>query len=476
MKIFSLPAISLILIATLAAGCEKFLGVRPDTNQANLYKITDLQEILNNSSMGEPNFLIADLVSDDIMIPERLLTEVNPNSYFTKAHIWAPTVWELADTDPIYSNAYRWILQMNIILNYVNHTNDGTPAQKSLVTAQAKINRAYYYYQLLNLYGPAYQANTAATDLAVPLILAPDASLKPARATVKEVYEQIVKDLEDAANTTGLPDFGADVIHPGKAAAVAMLAKTYLYADNYTKAKEMADAALAIRSTILDFNTFIFVNPPTPAAGVINKPVLLKDQANNPEVLFAKVCIDYSYFNVFKATPLISDELSSLLGTKDLRFVYNFYKLSTNTRYSYMIYSANGMQFNYSIGVPEMMLIKAECLARNNGGNDAITLLNQLRQKRFKAADYAALTYTNDADALKSVLDERRREMFMRGGVRTSDLKRLNLETTFKTDLQRKSDVTGAVTATLPAGSPRYLLPFQPSIIANNPFIIQNER
>ncbi|WP_295118474.1 RagB/SusD family nutrient uptake outer membrane protein [uncultured Chitinophaga sp.] len=476
MKIFSLPAICLVLVATLATGCEKFLGVRPDTNQANLYKVADLQEMLNSSGMGEPNFVIADLVSDDIMIPERLLTELNPNSYFTKAHIWGPTVWEVADVDPVYNSAYKWILQMNIILNYINETNDGTPAQKSLISAQAKINRAYYYYQLLNLYGPAYQAATAATDLAVPLVLAPDASLKPARATVKAVYDQIVKDLEDAVNTSNLPDFGVDVIHPGKAAALAMLAKTYLYAGNYAKAQETAGAALAIRSAILDFNTFSFVNPPTPAAGVINKPMLLRDQTNNPEVLFAKVCIDYTYFSTFKATPLISDDLSTLLGTKDLRFLYNFYKLTTNTRYSYMIYASAGMQFNYSIGVPEMMLIRAECLARDNGGSDAITLLNQLRLKRFKTADYAALTYTNDEDALKAVLDERRRELFMRGGTRTFDLKRLNLETAFKKDLVRKSDVTGNVIATLPAGSPRYLFPFQPSIIANNPLIIPNER
>ncbi|UYQ95956.1 RagB/SusD family nutrient uptake outer membrane protein [Chitinophaga horti] len=102
--------------------------------------------------------------------------------------------------------------------------------------------------------------------------------------------------------------------------------------------------------------------------------------------------------------------------------------------------------------------------------------MNQLRQKRFKPVDYVSLTYINDADALSAVLLERRRELFLRGGLRTFDLKRLNQESAFARTLQRTSDVTSNVLATLPAGSPRYLLPFEPKMIANNPAIIQNQR
>lgn len=476
MKIFSLPIVCLLTAAMLVSSCEKFLGVRPDTNQVNLYKVADLQEMLNTSTLAEPNFLMADLVSDDIMLPDRLVTEVNPNSYYTRAYMWGATVWEQADTDPVYGNAYKWILQMNIVLEYIANASGGTDADKAITAAQAKIHRAYYYFQLLNMYGPAYQPASAAKDLAVPLILLPDAALRPTRASVQQVYDQIINDLQDAALTTALPDFGADVIHPGKAAAFALLARAYLYAGNYAKAQESAEAALAIKSTLFDYNTMMYGNPSFPTAGIINKPMLVKDQANNPEVLFAKVCIDYGFFTAFKATPFISDDLQAVLGNADLRFYFNFYKVGTNSRYSYLLYATNSMQFNYSSGVPEMMLIKAECMARNNSGSEAISLLNQLRLKRFRPSEYTALTYSNDASALAAVLSERRRELFLRGGLRTFDLKRLNTDAAFKQDLQRKSDVTGNVVATLPAGSPRYLFPFEPKIIANNPLIIQNER
>ncbi|MBV7533027.1 RagB/SusD family nutrient uptake outer membrane protein [Chitinophaga sp. sic0106] len=476
MRIFSIPVVCMLLAATLLSSCEKFLGVRPDTNKVDLYKASDLAEILNNSNLGEPNFLLADLISDEVMIPEKLVKEVNPNSYFSRGYLWAPTVWDLADTDPMYGNAYKWILQMNIVLTYVDQATGDTAGQKMILGAQAKINRAYYYFQLLNLYGPAYQASSATSDLAVPMILAPDASLKPARATVQVVYEQIKKDLQEAANTAALPDFGQDLLHPGKAAAYALLAKTYLYASDYGAALEAANKALAIRSTLVDYNTWDFWSSVNPLAGIINKPLVLKDFTSNPEVLMAKVCIDLNYFSLFKATPFMSDDLQSLFHAKDLRLLYGFYKIGTNTRYSYLPYGTNGMQFNYTTGVPEMMLIKAECLARNNDGSGAVALLNTLRQKRFKPADYTAIAYTNNADALKSVLDERRRELCLHGGIRLSDLKRLNQEDRFKTELKRISDVSGNVLATLPAGSPRYLLPFEPKIISNNPLIIQNAR
>lgn len=133
------------------------------------------------------------------------------------------------------------------------------------------------------------------------------------------------------------------------------------------------------------------------------------------------------------------------------------------------------MQFNYSLTVAEMMLIKAECLARKGAGESSVALLNQLRQSRFKKADYTPLTVSPGEDALTLVLKERRRELFFHGGLRLFDLKRLNRDPRFKQDLTRVNS-KDSVIATLPALSPRYLMPFTPKVIANNPAIIQNQR
>jgi tetratricopeptide (TPR) repeat protein len=468
--------ISLFLATILVSGCKKFLGERADTNKVNIHLVTDLEEILNTSTLSEPNFVVADMFSDDIMIAQKLNTSNNVNSVFLKAYLWMPSILNAADDDLIYNNAYKWILQMNVILNSIDNAEGATPERKAIVKAQAKINRAYYYLHLVNLYGVTYQAGSANQDLGVPIVTVPNSELLPARASIQTIYDLILSDLQDAVNTNALPNFGVDAIHPGKAAALAMLSRSYLYMGNYTKALENADAALAIRSTLLDYNTFSFTNASNPLAGTLNKPFTIRDQNTNPEMLYAKVCLDNAFYSTFTDVPFISDDLQALLGTKDLRYVFGFAKKQTNTRVSYITYATTNMQFNYGIGVPEMMLTKAECLARNGEGTTAIELLNQLRVKRFKPADYVPLVYSTAADALVQVLNERRRELFLHGGVRLFDLKRLNNDARFKRDLQRISDIDGSIIATLPAGSPRYVLPFAEKIIANNPSIVQNPR
>ena len=68
------------------------------------------------------------------------------------------------------------------------------------------------------------------------------------------------------------------------------------------------------------------------------------------------------------------------------------------------------------------MLIKAECLARGGNAGDAIKTLNDLRKARIATEAYADLPTGSSADALKKVLDERRREMPLT--IRWYDLKR----------------------------------------------------
>ncbi|WP_316837192.1 RagB/SusD family nutrient uptake outer membrane protein [Pedobacter nutrimenti] len=482
MKRYFVFLFCLIVVIMLGAGCKKFLDVNPSTNaQVSPRSAKDFEQILNNSALATPNYLVADLMGDDIMLGDALAT-LDPSAYNTKAYNWDATVWGAADVDFMYDNSYRMILQMNIVVDNIDKADSGTVQRKNIIRAQAKINRAYYYFQLVNLYGNGYQAATAGTDLGVPLVLHAGASMETKRTTVQTVYDQILLDLQDAVNNTDLPDFGVDVIHPGRAAALAMQARAYLYMGNYEKALAAATLALNIKSTLLDYNKFSFVSSYYPSYGINNKPFTLKDQVNNPEVLFARVCTEIAFKNKYSTSPWISDDLAALFGPSDLRFIFNFPPNDYGqdvSRLKYFLYNNRStMMFDYNIGVPEMMLIKAECLARQANADvaGALTLLNQLRKYRFTPAKYVPLTGTDATAVLKLVLDERRRELFQHGGIRIFDLKRLNTDSRFKVDLTRVSDVSGKVIATLPAGSPRYLVPFAPMIIANNPSIIQNNR
>lgn len=474
-SIIYILGLNLILVGS---GCKKFLDIKPSTNSStNPHLVSEFEQMLNNASLASPNYFLADLMSDDIALPDGLLSNYS-SDYYVKAYQWWPVTWDPSESDPMYNNAYQMIFQCNAILDKLASAPDGTPAQKNRISAQAKINRAYYYFQLANLYGKTYNETTATQDLAIPLVLKPDASLLPARATVQEVYTQILKDLQDAINTTALPDFGVDVIHPGKAAALALQARVYLFMANYTQALATANACLQIKNTLLDYNNFELIDSINndPSLGVLNKPVSLIDQTSNPENLLARICVESVFINKFSTPLFISDELRALFGSTDLRFAYNFNPGQYGAVPNYFLQNNTELVFNTGIGVPEVLLIKAECLARQGDAGNALAQLELIRKFRYRPADYVPLVNNGDEEVLKQVLAERRKELFLHGGLRLFDLKRLNMDPRFSKDIVRVSDTDGHTIAKLSPGSPAYLVPFAPQIITANPSIIQNPR
>jgi len=352
------------------------------------------------------------MVIDEITLSNDILATGGNSFFYVNAYLWADIVWTASDDDAMYNDTYKSILQMNIVIDNIAQAKEGTDERKATVNAQTKINRAYYYLQLANLYGNGYQSPNAGQDLALPLVLHANPTMLPQRNTVKEVYGQVLADLDEALKTASLPDFGIDVIHPGKAAAFALLARTYLYMGDYGKALTASDAALNIRNTLLDYRTFSFNSDKWPEMGIRNKPFTLKDQQINPENLFTRVCLDDSFIGNFAGTFNAGGDIEALYGAKDLRFVFSFGPGSGTIPPRHLYYQNGGqhMQFNYRLGVPEMMLVKAECLARKGDDAGAVALVY-----RFRDADYTALD-TSGTDALSLVLDERRRELYMHGG------------------------------------------------------------
>ncbi|MGE7775257.1 RagB/SusD family nutrient uptake outer membrane protein [Chitinophaga sp. NPDC101104] len=443
----------LCLVQGLLQGCDTFFDVRPNTSIVNPATLKDFQEMLNNDSLALCNFMLADFMSDDIRLEDAHLS-ADPTSSYTQAWLWGATVWQPGEEDKMYNSAYARILQMNIILDRIGRTA-GKESDKEVVKAQALINRAWYYLQLANLYGAGYRESSAATDLSVPLILSPDAAVLPQRATVKAVYEQVTGDLRAALATSSLPDMGQDVLHPGKAAGFTLLARTCLYMGRYDDAQQAAEAALSAHDQLHKFTAEYAA------------PASLLDLSHNPEVMLARICNDYKFYGI-RFTPFFIDPgLKELFGDNDLRRTVNFAGDLYITGSMY-----NSVTCDYSVGVPEAMLIRAECLARKNDKAGAMAIVNTLRENRL--ARFEPLD--GGADVLKTVLEERRRELFCHGGLRLFDLKRLNSDNVYARTIFRKKDDGTTVLATLVPNSPRYLMPFSPVIIANNPGIIQNPR
>jgi hypothetical protein len=113
-----------------------------------------------------------------------------------------------------WENLYKIIGSGNLILSRVNNLND---PNKTRIEGEAKFLRAWAYFELVQLFGD------------VPLILEPvtdPSNFQPPRTPQAEIYDQIIKDFQDAETMMG--DNSPQPSRVNKWVAKAYLAKVYL--------------------------------------------------------------------------------------------------------------------------------------------------------------------------------------------------------------------------------------------------------
>ncbi len=461
MKI-KLIIIAAVILSTFGS-CKKYLDANPIKGKVVPKTLADYEEFLNDILLSQSGYVYPEFMADDILSA----TVTSPTAdRISRSYTWQKDILFATDDDSEWNAPYSYVYTCNLVLDHLETATEGNDQTRNRLKAEALTQRAYYLFTLANLYGKDYVPATSATDLSVPIMLQPDLETKAKRATVQELYAQVTSDLETAISMADFPDAGRNYIHPGKLASKALLARVCLFKGDYANALKYANDVLATKNTLFDWNTLSFSNPLKPTAStIVNNPL----PQNNVENIYYKSASNSGLLTRFMA----SSDLLTVLDQKDLRYVFNFTRLtsaglpSPSVNPDYL-----GTTPNFSIGVPEMMLIKAECLARSGDKDGAVSVLNALRVKRFKPVDYVALSAASADDALAKVLSERRRELLFRG-IRWFDLKRLNRDERFKKTLSR---VVGGQTYTLEPNSERYLLQIAPKIISINPLIIQNPR
>lgn len=442
----------------LAAGCSKYTDIK---TQGSLIpgQVSNYRYLLNSSDTYESGGYLPDIASADVEIVDSVQqasVSISTSSlYFRNCYNWQSPVYENSlDRDRDWETYYGRIYNCNVIIDEVPGVADGTVAEKAELVAEALTHRADAYLNLVNEYAKPYNASTAVSDLGVPLLVTPSLDQSLARASVAAIYSRIESDLKTALES--LPRTTQYNTLPSKAAAWSLLARMYLLMGNYPMAGTFADSALAVKSTLLDLT-----------AGVV--PL----RRNNPETIFGK--ISATSFAWAPTTLRLSQELLDLLGTTDMR-----YQLFTADAPSMLGAGYTGRFFSYerinyenrSIGtsVPEMMLIKAESLARAGSAGPAMDLVNALRQKRFQAADYVALAANDANDAIVKVVQERRREFFCRL-LPWFDQRRLKDDPLFRKTYTR---MWLGTTYTLEPSSNRYAFPIAQYYINLNPELQQN--
>lgn len=329
-----------------------------------------------------------------------------------------------------YSNTTHWtdiyskLYSVNLCLEGIQ----GTGASlyfKNQWLGETYFTRALLYFYLTNLYGNVPLALTS--NYATNNVLS--------RAPQTQVYQQIVSDLLQAQTmlNPGYTDgYGANTSHrdrPNRYAAAALLAKTYLYTQQWDSAEAEADTVIAntsLYSLVSLGNVFNansaetiwgLASPATSASYeyqfYINGMPSTIPVGSTPLTYNVLVQMDTALVNTFETgdnrftTWVRAVPVAAAPGTTD--YFPNKYSSSSV-----------GASLEMILRLAEVYLIRAEARARQNNVSGAQSDLNAVRTR-------AGLPNTTAADQnslLSAIAHERRVELFTECANRFFDLKR----------------------------------------------------
>lgn len=469
-------ASAVMALSPFMTGCSDFTDVKP--KGSNLLSTTSDIELLLNYRL---TFSVTDMmtISGDLIQPsenfETMLSR--PNNTASRILItWDEAGHDkdlaiLTPQDAFYTICYTAIGTVcNPALTQIE-TADGPENDKARIKAEALVLRAYCHYLVVQKFAKAYNPATAENDSGILYITEDLDILSPTTPkTLKQTYECIQKDLDDAIALNALPDANINRMRFNLPFAYAVKAMAYMATQEYDKAAEYANKALAINNTVVDYNRLL-----VPTQNVMGQPVSV--------IVRQLLECEEDYYDTY--APMVGTLLTPYceglfeqghishenLTTDVLLYGMSLMGPSMGISWPYTIdqqssWNAAGLKAS------QMYLILAETAINNNRIDDAMDALDKIRVNRIHSAQYQPLkgTVSTKADAIEHLRQTAHGEnawtMF-----NFVDRKRWTVCPDYRQTLTR--NINGH-TYTLTPESSLWVFPFPMNLLDSNPNMKQN--
>ncbi len=331
-------------VILLFSSCANFLE-EYSQNAATVSTINDLEELLvgecymKTTTFGSAPMLYVHLMSDECIekdvYSDLYLREITGAIFYQKAgmHRWYENPFEDAggkdSGDKDWAAFYHRISVLNSIIyagldfKPIDSKEEG---QLNMVLGEAYFLRAWNYFMLANIYGAPYNKNNRDDHANVTWKSDPAIEeIKFSRNSTGMVYDNIVKDLEQAVNYLEV-SAKSSKFRVGPAACYALLSRVYLYMEEY-------ELAIKAANKVEGYPLYNLVRDYAPGSG---KSFLT---AKNPEVIFTQGT-NFGVFDFFKGTGarktpiggtttqtvlecdsyVVSPDIQSLFDDNDIRF------------------------------------------------------------------------------------------------------------------------------------------------------------
>lgn len=477
------------LVAVAALGsCKKPIDLEPthSVNGNNFFtKISDYElaltgtytRLLQDSYYGNGNngsgaFVgLPDMMSDNLFESSESLANYQTLSRwnYVADDTYVQDIWE---------DGYRVVQQANITMRGIDQLAASNPGAVNRIKAQATALRAIAHFDLLRYFGEEYDRNSTARGIAY--VDKFDIEQKPARLSVKQTYDRIEADLNQAKlwmQTMDMPiqsngTAGSDRAYVDELVVNAVLARMYLYAnvpDSAIKYSTIVINARPLASRSVFPNIWLDAS----TAEVIWSVKFEAFNSGIGDLMFYSVGNRASYRPTTNLLSLYdqandirySSYFRSLLRGRnrdDVTRVPRLVLIKYDARQSSLLKPDGIVNFK-ALRTGEMVLIRAEAYARQGNEAAANNDLNTLRAARI--ANYIPVSLTGNA-LLQAIATERRKELVGEGH-RFFDVKRTSRS------LTRTSNC--ASFCTLPPSAREWAMPIPQSELLANPNFVQNE-
>lgn len=330
-----------------------------------------------------------------------------PNSFFSNSLFAADP--GVADT---WNLSYNHIYVANAIIEGVTDSRTLAQADRNQLIGESLLARALIHLHLVNIYGK------------IPYITTTDyhTNMHLGRSEMSEVYDRLTSDLQQSAALLPEAYVSSSRTRPNKAAALALLARAYLYAGNFTAAASASTEVIGDPQLLWedDLNAIFMkdctatiwqFSPSNPTAGTLQAQLFIFNEGPPPNYALSSAFMDsFEQGDLRKAhwTREVTDGTSSW---------FHPYKYKDNGQ------GETSTEFAIILRLDELYLIRAEALARLGDFAGAREDIDRIRQR----AGLLPTTANAEQELLKAVLAERNHELFTEYGHRFFDLKRSGL-------------------------------------------------
>lgn len=398
----------LIVAVSVISSCKKFVELGPPPTQTIREEVFQTDATATSAILGMytgqplptlllPLTVLPGMSADDIKYSTTDVTyDEFKNNAITNINSSVGTVWYYA---------YMHIKNANYAISGLNGSTTLTPSVKNQLLGEAKFQRAFAYFYLVNLYGD------------VPLALSDDAIANASlpRESAVKVWAQIITDLKEAQALLPAVYVGTFRARINKYAATALLARAYLYTKDYVSAEAQATQVISSGMYSLQAPASAFINTSNEIIWQIANTTGVSTYGANFLPATGAVPTFSMYDTLYRSFEAGDLRKTAWTGVATVSGV-NYYYVS-----KYKVRITSGNEYNVALRYAEMYLIRSEARAQQNNLTGAKADVDAIRNRAGLSPLSSTLT---QVQILLAIEQERKVELFAEWGHRWLDLKR----------------------------------------------------